>query len=192
LLIEGLRLRLLGFRLAIVASIRLKVELDPQGKGKRLVSTEAIKKGEIFHHIREYTQTETATYTSIQTDFSTHIEEYYVSYLNHSCAPTVILDMEAMVFRAARDIQPGEELNFFYPSNEWKMAEPFACECGAVNCLGHISGAKDVTLSTLSRYHVSRHIINMALGALAQAQVEPATSSAATDTAMAVPLAAAV
>jgi hypothetical protein len=146
----------------------LKVEQDPQGKGDRLISTVAIKKGEVFHHIVEYTRTETATYTSIQTDLGTHIEEYYVSYLNHSCDPTVILDMEALVFRAARDIAAGEELNFFYPSNEWEMAQPFACQCGAINCLGHIAGAKDISLSQLSQYHVSRHIVEMAIGVLTQ------------------------
>jgi hypothetical protein len=150
----------------------LKVEQDPQGKGNRLVSTVPVKKGEIFHHMKEYTQTSVPTYTSIQTDLGTHVEEYYASYLNHSCAPTVILDTEAMVFRATRDIQPGEELNFFYPSNEWEMAEPFPCQCGARNCLGHISGAKNITLNALSQYYVSRHIIEMALGVLTQGQME--------------------
>jgi SET domain-containing protein len=152
----------------------LKVEQDPQGKGQRLISTVAIPKGEVFHQIKEYTRTETATYTSIQTDLGTHIEEYYVSYLNHSCDPTVILDMEALVFRAARDIAAGEELNFFYPSNEWDMAEPFACQCGAVNCLGEIAGAKHVSLNTLSGYYVSRHIVEMAVGVMTQNSFEAA------------------
>jgi hypothetical protein len=146
----------------------LKVEQDPQGKGHRLISTVAIKQGEVFHQITEYTRTETATYTSIQTDLGIHIEEYYVSYLNHSCDPTVILDTETLVFRAARDIEAGEELNFFYPSNEWDMAQPFTCQCGATHCLGQIAGAKHVSLNTLSRQYVSRHIVEMAVGVLTQ------------------------
>lgn len=34
-------------------------------------------------------------------------------------------------FRALRDIQPGDELSFFYPSTEWEMAQGFECKCGA-------------------------------------------------------------
>lgn len=32
---------------------------------------------------------------------------------------------------ALRDIKEGDVLEFFYPSTEWDMAQPFECSCGA-------------------------------------------------------------
>lgn len=40
-----------------------------------------------------------------------------------------------------RDLAPGEELTFFYPSTEWKFDREFECGCGEEGCLGMIGGA---------------------------------------------------
>ena len=76
-------------------------------------------------------------------------------YVNHSCAPNVTFDIDAQVVRAVRDIAPGDELTYFYPSTEWQMAEPFVCGCGAAECLGEVTGASHLRPEVLERYRPS-------------------------------------
>lgn len=76
-------------------------------------------------------------------------------YLNHACAPSVLLDLEAREVRALRAIAAGEELTFFYPSTEWRMTEPFACGCGAAGCLDRVEGAASLSAEILGRYALS-------------------------------------
>ena len=69
--------------------------------------------------------------------------------------PNVTFDIDAQVVRAVRDIAPGDELTYFYPSTEWQMAEPFVCGCGAAECIGEVTGAADLRPEVLERYHPS-------------------------------------
>ena len=62
---------------------------------------------------------------------------------------------------AARDIAVGEELTFFYPSTEWEMARPFACACGAPECIRLVASAKYLAVDSLSRYFINPHIRDM-------------------------------
>lgn len=59
-------------------------------------------------------------------------------YLNHSCDPVAVLHGRVLV--ALRDIPRGDPVTFDYDGNEWDMAAPFACGCGAANCRGWIRG----------------------------------------------------
>lgn len=72
--------------------------------------------------------------------------------INHSCEPNCFFDTNTMNLVAIREIKKGEELAFFYPSNEWDMATPFKCECGHPSCLGMISGAKHLPEEVLPKY----------------------------------------
>ena len=65
-----------------------------------------------------------------------------LSYSNHSCNPNVEIDTTASVVRALRDIAPGDDIVWFYPSTEWQMTESFECECGAATCIGLVNGAE--------------------------------------------------
>ena len=47
---------------------------------------------------------------------------------------------------------------FFYPSTEWHMAQPFDCLCGKPSCRGRISGASDMTEEQLSGMFLNKHI----------------------------------
>ena len=78
--------------------------------------------------------------------------------MNHSCAPTAILDTTKMEVRAAKPIHAGTPVTFFYPSTEWEMAQPFECFCHSKDCLGTISGAKDIPRKDLSKYFLNQHI----------------------------------
>lgn len=80
---------------------------------------------------------------------------FELRYINHSCAPNVQFDLEAGQLRALRNIEPGEELRFFYPATEWHMAEAFACECGEVDCLGRVAGASQTPADVLARHALS-------------------------------------
>ena len=78
--------------------------------------------------------------------------------MNHSCAPTAIVDVTKMEVRAIASIPKGSAVTFFYPSTEWDMAQPFKCLCGAKQCLGFIQGAKHVPRQVLRRYYLNQHI----------------------------------
>ena len=59
-------------------------------------------------------------------------------FLNHSCDPNAAIVGRTLVAR--RTIEPGDEITFDYTTTEARMAEPFACRCGAPACLGEIRG----------------------------------------------------
>jgi len=78
--------------------------------------------------------------------------------MNHSCAPTAIVDVTKWEVRAATTIPKGSPVTFFYPSTEWEMAQPFKCNCGAKECLETISGARDIPRHVLRKYQLNQHI----------------------------------
>ncbi|ELU41080.1 SET domain-containing protein [Rhizoctonia solani AG-1 IA] len=82
-------------------------------------------------------RTPTKTWTSVQCGPGPddHLElNSVLVYANHSCLPNVIVDVSSndsdeWHFRALRDISPGDNLTFFYPSTEWDMTQAFNCKC---------------------------------------------------------------
>jgi hypothetical protein len=137
----------------------VKVVPASNGKGKCLVSLNFIKAGKAFHKISGYEIIDSPTRTSIQINKHEHIEEFSrLAYLNHSCDPNILMDFSQMELRAVRDIGPGEELTFFYPSTEWDMCTPFQCLCGSSQCLKKITGARYLPLNVLGRYFINQHI----------------------------------
>jgi SET domain len=97
---------------------------------------------------------------SIQVGASRHIlpDPDYLRFLNHSCAPNVFVDCAEMSVKAIGCIRPGDSLEYFYPSTEWSMREPFRCECGSSDCLGVIRGAAHLPAETLARYQLADHV----------------------------------
>jgi len=140
----------------------LKIENGDSAYGARLVTDESYICGQLIHHITQYHVTNRPTYQTIQTGQHTHIEELGIlAYLNHSCEPNTIVDTAALTVTAARDITPGEDLNFFYPSTEWEMDRPFICQCGEQQCVRLVAGAKYLSIDALSRYFFNDHIREM-------------------------------
>jgi len=128
-------------------------------KGKYLYTTEFIPEGKIIRHLNKENVSEEITYQSIQVGKNLHfLQDDFFSNLNHSCEPTTIIDTKNYVIIANRDIRPGEELNFFYPSTEWKMAQPFHCECGSENCIGYLEGAYNVSINCMQQHFINDHI----------------------------------
>ena len=84
-----------------------------------------------------------------------------LQYVNHSCSPSAFFDTTSMVLISLRDIQPEDEITFFYPSTEWEMAEPFTCNCGSPACLEVINGASSLSVEILEKYKLTDFIREM-------------------------------
>ena len=137
------------------------LSIKTENKFRTLTTKRAYKKGEVIcampsEDIREKPNRYTV---QIGRDKNTHVGK--LAALNHSCDPNVILDTEHMEMVAARDIEKGEELFFFYPSTEWQMDAPFICLCGSANCINVVAGARFLPLSTLERHYLNPHIREM-------------------------------
>ncbi len=100
------------------------------------------------------------TYLTVQIGIGKHItlQPEFLQYINHSCDPNVFFDTTTMKLVALKDLQPEEELTFFYPSTEWKMTQPFGCYCGSHQCLGNIKGAAYLTKEAIERYRLTDFI----------------------------------
>jgi hypothetical protein len=100
-------------------------------------------------------------YLTIQLNDEQHIalEPQCLQYTNHSCEPNVFFDTTNMLLIALRDIKPGEEFSFFYPSTEFNMARPFTCLCQTENCLKEISGAFHLSNNELKKYRLTDFIL---------------------------------
>ena len=147
----------------------INLERGGSAYGARLITDEPCARGQLIYRITGHRIVRQPTYQTIQIGQEAHIEELGVlAYLNHSCRPNTIVDTTALTVTAARDIAAGEELTFFYPSTEWEMDRPFVCLCGAPQCVRLVAGAKYLSIDTLSRYFINRHIREMALASLAQ------------------------
>lgn len=129
------------------------------GYGKALRVQQPIPTGSVVLSLEDdVTRMPVPIATSIQVGIDEHIDGPPTLYLNHSCEPNVFVDAGTLTVVAIRDIEPGEDIQFFYPANEWHMSVPFECTCGTESCLGLISGAQEIDHEVLSRYQLNDHI----------------------------------
>jgi len=125
-----------------------------------LFTLRSYKAGEVVHNFWAGTISAEPTYLTIQIGIRKHItmQPEFLQYINHSCDPNVFFDTTAMQVVALKDIREEEELFFFYPSAEWKMAQPFQCYCNNPCCLGEIKGAAYLAKEVLDRYRFTDFI----------------------------------
>jgi hypothetical protein len=113
-------------------------------------------------------------YSTVQVSRNQHVElNCDFLFTNHSCEPSVEFHVQKVgpafaidVRVAARQgadgeavgLQKGDDLTFFYPSTEWEMAQPFACNCGTATCRKWIAGAKEMGMAKLQGLFLSTHI----------------------------------
>jgi hypothetical protein len=119
--------------------------------------------GASFAKISTAAFVERDTYISVTTGKDSRIElNSDIVYCNHSCNPSLIFDVTRFEVRVAEDrpLAVGDHLTYFYPSTEWKMVQPFRCQCGAGpdKCLGFVFGASNIEPSVLMRYWLNEHI----------------------------------
>ena len=128
---------------------------------KSLHATAFFDAGETICHFSAESILATATYLTVQTGEDKHITLHpeFLQYINHSCYPNVFFDTTTMELVALKEIQPGDELMFFYPSTEWEMTQPFDCFCGTKQCLHRIQGAAYLSDEETKRYRLTDFII---------------------------------
>lgn len=137
----------------------LEVVHDADLKGKRVVTTVAVPRGDVVAHITGHREVHAPTRFTVQVGIDRHIDGLaQLTFMNHSCAPNVFLNTANLTLVALRDIAAGEEVTFFYPSTEWHMAEPFGCLCGTPECVSYIAGAEVMPEHVLGRYEINEHI----------------------------------
>lgn len=136
----------------------------------RLLTSQSYTTGQLIQPISQYQIIGMPTASSIQVGVDKHLDELGIlTFLKHSCNPTVIVDTVRLKIYAARAIAKGETLTFFYPSTEWEMAHPFTCHCGAPHCVGLVAGAKYLAVDRLVQYFINQHIRDLLVQALTPA-----------------------
>lgn len=100
------------------------------------------------------------TYLTVQVGVGKHItlQPEFLQYINHSCDPNVFFNTATMQLVALKELQPEEEMTFFYPSTEWKMTQSFNCYCGSPHCIGKIKGAAYLSKEAQEKYHLTYFI----------------------------------
>ncbi|KAK6532034.1 hypothetical protein TWF694_003197 [Orbilia ellipsospora] len=140
----------------------LKSDAAYKSSAQSLISLPA---GALFAKITTATYVDETTYTSVATGQDSRIElNSDLVFCNHSCKPSLVFDMTRFEVRVVddRDLNVGDPLTFFYPASEWSMVQPFECECDAgAECLGYISGARDIDLHVLKKYWLNQHILKL-------------------------------
>ncbi|KAI8048035.1 uncharacterized protein B0P05DRAFT_600897 [Gilbertella persicaria] len=130
----------------------------PESFSSKLVAERAFPEGSVIAPLEGLTPG-AKRYSTVQISETEHIElNSDLVFMNHSCDPSTLMDVDRMVVTATRDIAAGDELTFFYPSTEWDMAQPFSCWCGSSKCIETVQGAKYLSTDTLNKFKSSRHI----------------------------------
>jgi hypothetical protein len=129
-------------------------------KQKSLHAIISINKGDVLSKFSAGQVFATPNYLTVQTDLNKHITlvPQFLQYSNHSCNPNIFFDTTTMEVIALKDIEPSEELCFFYPSTELDMAQPFICYCGSKDCLQNIKGAKHIPSGVIGKYKLTDFI----------------------------------
>jgi len=132
--------------------------IKTENKFRSLVTKRAYARGEVICDIPTEKVVDQPNRFTVQIDRNKHTDVGKLAALNHSCDPNVILDTANLSVYAAKDIEEGEELSFFYPATEWEMDAPFICLCGSSSCIHVVAGARFLPLSTLENHFLNKHI----------------------------------
>jgi hypothetical protein len=137
-----------------------EVMQNPHTGQKSLHALQSFQPGDVINPFRAKETLSSPSYLTVQTDVDKHImlDPVFLQYINHSCEPNVFFDTSSMFVIALKELRPGDELTFFYPSTEWHMVQPFRCNCGTASCLGEIRGAAHIPADLLKNYRLTDFI----------------------------------
>lgn len=113
------------------------------GRGMGVRTRNPLQRGRLVCRVSGYVVTERRLHTLQITGKSHLYDPYFTGLLLHSCDPNVFLDMAEFELWAIKDIPAGELLLMDYASTEDVLMRQFECHCGATNCRGWITGAKE-------------------------------------------------
>ncbi|MCJ1463013.1 hypothetical protein MMC07_001617 [Pseudocyphellaria aurata] len=139
----------------------IEVVGSDQPFGSYAISLVSLPAGAHFTHITDYTLVDERSYATVQASATQSVLVHSdLLYLNHSCDPTLELDMSRFEVRVSRSkaLRKGDRLTFFYPSTEFQMAQPFDCRCDAAQCKGRIAGANLMASDDLRQYWLNDHV----------------------------------
>lgn len=137
-----------------------EIRIDPITGARSLFSRKNFQANELIIKFLSRSVQSTPSYLTVQVSEDVHIELFpdCLECVNHSCAPNCFFDTTRMEFVALKPIAVGEEFTFFYPSAEWDMDQPFACNCGTPECLSMIQGAKYLSKDEVKKYRFTDFI----------------------------------
>ena len=137
-----------------------EVRLNKLSGQQGLFSTESYESGACLIEFSIRSIRSTPTYLTVQMSEEEHFEfePDHLKFMNHGCDPNVFVDTVSHAVIALKPIYPNDELRFFYPSTEWKMDQPFPCNCSSANCIGIVSGAHALSNTQLANYKLSPYI----------------------------------
>jgi len=142
-------------------NLQALLKYTSHASGHGLTSLVSLPPGSLFSKITAYTPTPTPQWHTLQVSRTSHISlDSALTYLNHSCNPSLEIDTSRMEIRVARAraLEVGDGLSFFYPSTEWEMDRGFACLCGEEACVGVVGGARDMEREELDKWFVNGYI----------------------------------
>lgn len=135
------------------------------GRGSSAISLVSLPAGAHFATLEAATPCAQKSWTSVQCSLDGSNVEFNsdLVYLNHSCRPSLVIDMSKFEVRVVDDrpLKEGDELSFSYNSTEWEMAEPFVCECSGKDgkgCGERVAGAKYASAESLKHIWLNLHI----------------------------------
>jgi hypothetical protein len=117
----------------------IAAEISPRLR-LQLVASDSIRRGEVIVQSREEEVQELRTWRTLQLAENRHLRNEFLNFVDHSCAPNALLDVDKLALVAIRDIAPHEPVTFFYPGSEVELSQSFECHCGSEDCLKQISG----------------------------------------------------
>lgn len=106
----------------------------------QLVASRPIFRGEVIVQSCEEEIQNYRTWRTLQLDASRHLRNEFLNFIDHSCSPNVVLDVDKLALLAIREISLGDPVTFFYPGSEVELSQAFECHCGNSECLRHING----------------------------------------------------
>lgn len=135
---------------------------------KGLFACKKFNEGDVIINFSAAEMLSTPNYLTVQTGDNTHIilHPTFIQYINHHCDPNCFFDTTTMQLVALKNINEGDEFGFFYPSTEWNMQQPFQCHCGAISCIGEISGAAQLSNEQVKKYRLTNYIVQKRNSAL--------------------------
>lgn len=107
----------------------------------QLVASEPIETGMVIVQSCEQEVQSVRTWRTLQLSQDRHLRNDFLNFVDHSCAPNSLLDVDDLKLVALHPIAVGDAITFFYPGSEVELAHPFECNCGSAECLKHVSGA---------------------------------------------------
>jgi hypothetical protein len=100
----------------------------------QLVASEPISSGEIIVQSDDEEIQFERTWRTLQVDDARQLPNDFLNFVDHSCLPNTLPDVDKLDLMAIRDISVGDPITFFYPGSEVELSQSFDCHCASDEC----------------------------------------------------------